>query len=46
MLAANHWTENRVPYGGVRESHEGALGTYIAKILQKLVSQGFFLILI
>jgi len=26
MLAANHWTENRVPNGGVRERIEGAKG--------------------
>jgi len=26
MLAANHWTENRVPNGGIRERIEGAEG--------------------
>jgi len=26
MLAANHWTENKVPIGGVRERIEGAEG--------------------
>jgi hypothetical protein len=26
MLAANHWTEHRVPNGGVREKTEGAEG--------------------
>jgi len=28
MLAANHWTENGVPAGGVRESIEGAEGVF------------------
>jgi hypothetical protein len=26
MLAANHWDEHRVPYGGIRERTEGAEG--------------------
>ena len=26
MLSANHWTEHRVPSGGVRERNEGAEG--------------------
>jgi hypothetical protein len=28
MLTANHWTEHRVPNGGVRERNEGAEGAY------------------
>jgi hypothetical protein len=47
MLAANHWTEHRVPNGGVRERTEGAEGvcnpigrTTISNNQKPQISQG------